>query len=84
MDAVIAGCVVVLVVLGLGFYAVRSMRPGRVRVQTSVLRLFSFSMEVESSDAGGKPSGGGRLGPGAAGTGDEASELAVPDGLSGE
>jgi hypothetical protein len=33
------------------------MRPGSFRVRTSVLRMFSFSMEIESPGAAGKPPG---------------------------
>jgi hypothetical protein len=49
--AVLGGCVVILAVIGLGFYAVGKMRPGSFRVRTSLLRMFSFSMEIESSGA---------------------------------
>jgi hypothetical protein len=44
-------------VLGLGFYAVYRMGPGSFRLRTSVLRLFSFSMEIESPGVAGKSSG---------------------------
>jgi hypothetical protein len=46
--------VVILAVIGLGFYAVRKMRPGSFRVRTTLLRIFSFSLEIESSEVVGK------------------------------
>ena len=51
MLAVLCGCVVILAVIGLGFYAVGKMRPGSFRVRTSLTRMFSFSMEIESPGA---------------------------------
>jgi hypothetical protein len=39
---------VILTVLGLGFYTVHKMTPGSFRVQTSVWRVFSFHVEIES------------------------------------
>jgi hypothetical protein len=59
MVTALAGWFVALTVLGLGlgFFAVRKMRPGSFRLRTSLLRVFSFSMEIESSDVPGKPSG---------------------------
>jgi hypothetical protein len=48
MLAILAGCVVILPVTGLGFYVVRKMRPGSFRVRTSLLRMFSFSVEIEN------------------------------------
>jgi len=56
MVTVFAGLFVVLVVLGLGFFAVHRMKPGSFRLRTNVLRLFSFSMEIESSGVTGKSS----------------------------
>jgi len=50
--------VVILAVIGLGFYAVWKMRPGSFRVRTTLLRMFSFTMEIESSGAAGKSPGG--------------------------
>ena len=42
---------VVLTVLGLGFYTVHKMTtPGSFRVQTSIWRVFSFRVEIESRD----------------------------------
>jgi hypothetical protein len=52
--AVLGSCVVILAVIGLGFYAVGKMRPGSFRVRTTLLRMFSFTMEIESSGAVGK------------------------------
>jgi hypothetical protein len=51
VPAVLGGCVVILAVIALGFYAVGKMRPGSFRVRTSLLRMFSFSMEIESPGA---------------------------------
>jgi hypothetical protein len=48
-------CVAILAVLGLGFYAVRKMRPGSLRLQTSVWRVFSFTMVIESDRTTEKP-----------------------------
>jgi len=42
-------CVITLPVLGLGYYTVHKMQPGSFRVQTSVWRLFSFRLEIEST-----------------------------------
>jgi hypothetical protein len=61
MLAVLGGCVVILAVIGLGFYAVRKMGPGSFRVRTGLLRMFSFSMEIESSGAAGKSPGSAEL-----------------------
>ena len=41
--------VVILAVLGLGYYTVHKMRPDSFRIQTSVWRLFSFRVEIEST-----------------------------------
>jgi hypothetical protein len=56
MVTALAAWFVVLAVLGLGFYAVHKMRPGSFRLRTSVLRVFSFSMEIESPGVTRKPS----------------------------
>lgn len=79
MVAVLAGCLVALAVLGLGFYVVHRMPPGSFRVRTSLLRVFSFSIEIESSGAAGKSSGGVEQGRGLTDSGGEASGLAVPE-----
>jgi hypothetical protein len=79
MVAALLGCVMVLAVLGLGFYAVRKMRPGRFRLHTSLLRLFSFSLEIESSDGAEKHTGGTELGVGPPGAESGTSGSAVSD-----
>jgi hypothetical protein len=61
MMVVLGGCVVILAVIGLGFYAVCKMRPGSFRVRTTLLRMFSFSMEIESPGAAGKSRGSAEL-----------------------
>jgi hypothetical protein len=48
-------CVIILPVLGLGYFTVHKMRPGSFRVQTSVWRVFSFRLEIESTDITPKP-----------------------------
>jgi hypothetical protein len=80
----LAACSVVLAVLGLGFYAVRKMRPGSFRLRTTLLHMFSFSMEIESSDAVGKMADGTKQGDGMAEAEGEASGLALPQVPSGE
>lgn len=57
MLAVLGGCVMVLAMIGLGFYTVGRMRPGSFRVRTSLLRMFSFSMEIESAGTAEKSPG---------------------------
>lgn len=57
MVTALAGYFVILAVLGLGFYAVHRMKPGSFRLRTNVLRLFSFSMEIESPGMTGQASG---------------------------
>jgi hypothetical protein len=47
MVTALAGWFVALAVLGLGFYAVHRMKPGSFRLRTSLLRVFSFSIEIE-------------------------------------
>jgi hypothetical protein len=58
MLAVLGSCVVILAVIGLGFYAVQKMRPGSFRMRTTLMRMFSFSMEIESSGSTREPSDG--------------------------
>ena len=53
--ALLAACVVVLAVLALGFYAVLKMKPVAFRLRTTLLRVFTFSMEIESSSTAAKP-----------------------------
>jgi hypothetical protein len=83
MLAVLGGCVVILAVIGLGFYAVRKMRPGSFRVRTTLLRMFSFSMEIESSGADGKSPGSGELDRGLADAEVKAPGRGVPGAPSG-
>ena len=45
MLAVLA-CIVILAVIGLGFYALHKIRPGWFRIQAGAGRLFTFSMEI--------------------------------------
>jgi hypothetical protein len=56
MVTVFVGGLVVFAVIGLGYYAVHNMRPVWFRLQTSMLRVFSFSLEIESSRRTEKPS----------------------------
>jgi hypothetical protein len=56
--AIVAVCVVVVTVFGLGFYAVRKMRPQAFRLRATLLKVFSFSMEIESSSAARTPADG--------------------------
>ena len=42
-------CVIILAVLGLGYYTVHKMNPGSFRMRTSVWRLFSFDVEIGSA-----------------------------------
>lgn len=79
MLIVLGGCLVILAVIGLGFYAVRKMQPGSFRVRTTLLRMFSFSLEVESAESDRNALGDARQGTGAAAVGDEASTLPTPD-----
>jgi len=51
-------CVVILAILGLGYYTVHKMTPGSFRVQTSVWRLFSLHVEIESSGMAREPVSG--------------------------
>jgi len=48
--ALLVGCGILLALVGLGFYAVRRMNPDSFCVRTNLLRLFSFSMEIGSSN----------------------------------
>lgn len=51
MVAALAGWSVALAVLGLGFYVAHRTRPNSVRLRTSVLRVFTFSLEIDSEDS---------------------------------
>jgi hypothetical protein len=60
--ALVVIVVVVLAVSGLAFYAMYRSKPSRLKLTASLLKLASFSIEVESQDGrqGGKlPPGGG-------------------------
>lgn len=59
MLAVLGGCVIILALIGLGFYAVWKMKPDSLRVRTNLLRIFSFTMEIGSSDPTLKSPGSG-------------------------
>jgi hypothetical protein len=75
--ALLAACVVVLSVLALGFFAVLKMKPVAFRLRTTLLRVFTFSMEIESSSTAAKPAAGpGQDQAGASGA--AAQELAQP------
>jgi Tfp pilus assembly protein PilV len=54
--AMVVIIVVVLAVSGLAFYAMHRSKPSRLRLSASLLKLASFSIEVESQDGrqGGK------------------------------
>jgi hypothetical protein len=47
---VVITCVVLLPIAGLAFYAMHRSKPSRLKLSASLLRLFSFSIEVESQD----------------------------------
>jgi hypothetical protein len=49
---VLAACLVALAALSLGFYVAHRMRLSSFRLSTSVLRVFSFSLEMGSPEAG--------------------------------
>jgi len=51
----IAACVIVMAVVGLGFYALHKIKPGWLRVETSVLRLVRITMEMGQPSITGKP-----------------------------
>ena len=84
MLAVLGGCVVILAVIGLGFYAVQKMRPGSFRVRTTLMRMFSFSMEIESSDSARELSCGTGQDMGAARAEGEVPGSVTPEALPGE
>jgi len=47
--AVIAGVMVTLAVIGLGFYGLYKIRPGWLRIHAAVWRLITFSLEIGQS-----------------------------------
>lgn len=50
MLAVLLVCIVVLPVLGLVFYVVHRIKPGRFRLSATLLKLVSISIEVDAQD----------------------------------
>ena len=50
MSALVVIVVVVLAVFGLAFYAMHRSKPSRLKLTASLLKLASFSIEVESAD----------------------------------
>jgi len=62
MLAVAVVIVVVLVLSALAFYAMHRNKPSRLKLTASLLKLASFSIEVESQDGrqGGEHPPGGR------------------------
>jgi hypothetical protein len=45
---------IAIAVLGLALYVARRMRPSSFRLQARVWRMFSFSLEIDSSGTGQK------------------------------
>lgn len=43
-------CFVILSVIALVFYVVHRARPSRFKISTTVLKLFSLSIEIDSAD----------------------------------
>ena len=50
MLVLILAIIVVLAVSGLAFYAMHRSKPSRLKLTASLLKLASFSIEVESQD----------------------------------
>jgi hypothetical protein len=50
LSTLVITCVVLLPIVGLAFYAMHRSRPTRLKLSASLLKLFSFSIEVESDD----------------------------------
>jgi hypothetical protein len=51
MGAVITVCAMFLFVFTtLGFYALHKMKPGSVKVRATLSRIFTFNIEIESSE----------------------------------
>ena len=49
--AVVSVCAMFLLAFcALGFYALRKMKPASVKVRTTLGMLFTFNMEIQSSD----------------------------------
>jgi len=53
--AVIIVCIVFLPIAGLALYAMRRSKPSRLKLSATLLKLFSFSIEVESRDDRAEP-----------------------------
>ena len=54
MLAVLIICIVVLPVLALVFYVVRSTKPGRFRLTVKLLKLLDIGIEVDAQDKPGE------------------------------
>ena len=57
MLAVLACGILSLAVVVLVFFTVHKMNPGRFRLQASLWRLFSFTVEIEASSKPGSRAG---------------------------
>jgi hypothetical protein len=42
----VLACIVLLAIIGLGFYALHKIKPGWFRIQAGVWRLITFSIEI--------------------------------------
>jgi hypothetical protein len=51
----VLACIVILAVIGLGFYALHKIKPGWFRIQAGAGRLFTFSMEIGQPGVPDKP-----------------------------
>lgn len=51
----IAVCVIVVALLGLGFHALNKIKPEWLRIHTSVLRVITFTMEIGRPGTTRKP-----------------------------
>jgi len=54
----LAGWSIAVAVLGLAFYVAHRMNPSSFRLRTSVARVFSFSLEIDSRGAPQEPACG--------------------------
>lgn len=50
MSLAILSCIVILAVLALVFYVVRSSKPGRFRLSAKLLKVLDISIEVDAQD----------------------------------
>jgi hypothetical protein len=48
--AVVLTCVALVLIAGLAFYAMYRSKPSRLKLSATLLKLASFSIEVESQD----------------------------------